>query len=156
MAQTRQQPSLIFTGCFMCTTVHCQGVMYSMFSLQHIIVHKQTMFALSGSGCLVFLCSILLSFPAALKAPLVFLPRMMPVFSSLIWLQQSHFKFKCSLTLKLFFSLCLSVCLFKAQMQKHLISWLSLSSNRRQRCAGLEEQARVCYFYRASLRSSLP
>ena len=42
----------------------------------------------------------------------------------------------------------ISVCLFKGQMQKHLISGLTLSRNRKQcRVSDLELQARVCYFY---------
>ena len=106
--ELQQQMGLIFTGHYICTAAHCQGLMYSMFSLQHIIVRKQTIYARSESGCIVFRCSILLPFPAALKAPLVFMFKMMPVFGPLIWLQHSHFKFICSLTLKLF-SVCLSL-----------------------------------------------
>lgn len=93
-----------------CTTEHCQDLMYSMFSSQHIIVPKQRMHVLSGSGYLAFLWSTLLSFPAALKALLVFMHRMMPVFSPLIWLQHSHFKFKYSQTQRKKVSECKSRC----------------------------------------------
>lgn len=125
----------------------------------HIIVHKQTIHAWSGSGCLVFLCSILLSFPAALKALLVFMPRMMLVFSSLIWLQHSHFKFKWSFSLKLWESLplYLSACLSLQSPDAETLNqpdcrWAVIWEH----SAGLEEHARVFYFYQASQCSSLP
>lgn len=121
--------------------------MYSMFTFQHIIVPKRTMHPRQEVVTLFFFVPLCSGFLLLWERCLFSCPEWrLPVSS----LQNSHFKFKCSLTLTNFFpslSLCLS-------LQSPDVETLNQPAVR-QHCAGLEEQARVCYFYRPSLSVTL-